>query len=63
MTAHACPPIALLSPSRSTLTVCHGRKHTCLAITSGRGITSLDLSEIGRDQLLTALLDWKYVAD
>lgn len=59
--------IALASPENASLRVIHGKK-TCLAIALQRGrhfktYISYDLSEIGHDQLLTALLDWRYVED
>ena len=60
------PAIAFASPHGVTLRVIHGMKETCLAISLPRGahfktIVGYDLSAIGRDQLVTALLDWRYV--
>ncbi len=67
MSPHAHAPIALQSPAGATLTVVHGKVHTALVLSTGRGIrpskSSVALSEIGRDQLLTALLDWRYIHD
>ncbi len=62
------PKIALASPTGATLTVVRGKKVTCLAIALQRGkhfktYIGYDLTEIGCDQLLTALLDWRYTAD
>lgn len=62
------PAIALASPKGATLRVVRGEKVTCLAVSLPRGahfktVVGYDLSEVGRDQLLTALLDWRYTAD
>lgn len=60
--------IRLAAPSSATLQVVHGKKVTCLAIAMPRGrhyktMIGYDLTAIGRDQLVTALLDWRWVQD
>lgn len=62
------PAIALVSPADTTVRVINEGKKTTLVVSSTRGthykdVTGLYFSEIGRDQLLTALLEWRYVID
>jgi hypothetical protein len=63
-------PIPLASPAGASLTVVGDEKHTCLVIGAGRtsragagqprGYITISLSPIGREHLLTGLLDWRY---
>lgn len=62
------PQIAVVEPKATTLVVVHGKNVTCLAFAITREkhfktIVGYDFNNRGRDQLLTALLDWHHVED
>lgn len=66
-------PIPLAAPAGASLTVVGDDKHTSLVIGAGRTSRTgsaqprdyirVTLTPVGRYQLLTALLDWRYVED
>lgn len=60
------PAIQLASPDDTVLRVINQDAKAALVVSTGTAhklVTGFYLSEIGRDQLLTALLDWRYTAD
>jgi hypothetical protein len=67
MSLRMSPAIECASPTGTKAQVIHGAKETTLALILPRGLhykfVSIELSAMGRDQLLTALLDWRYVVD
>ncbi|MCX6950582.1 MAG: hypothetical protein NTV51_00095 [Verrucomicrobia bacterium] len=63
-----CLPIRVKAPAGVKISVVHDREEACLAVSIPRGenyktVVGYYLTELGKGQLLTALLDWRYVDD